>query len=420
MTIRRHIDWDGKMFFGHVSVGVDNTDDNAPVAKEALMFHLVFINSCWKIPLGYFLVDSITGDQLHVLINQSLQLLRECNITVAAITFDGARGNLSAARKFGCDLMDMWDYKTHFTVNGNEHPISFFLDPAHMLKLVRNTLADYKEIFDTNMESIKWDYLDLLVTLQEHEGLKLGNKLTRAHIFFTKQKMKVKLAAQLFSNSVADALQYCLDNNVSGFEGCAATIRFIRIFNRLFDILNSRSIHAKYSKQALHPGNIEETKKFLEDTRKYILALRTRSQVLICTSNRKTGFMGFLCCIQSTVCIYDHYVANAKYLKYFPVYKSSQDHIERLFGYLRSRNGHNNNPTARELYYSMKKIWVHRELHESSSSSGNAIPLDKIRILRPLIQQSPEEGINKTTGRIQIINESEENELDLPLYASGK
>lgn len=38
-----------------------------------------------------------------------------------------------------------------------------------MLKLIGNTLADYKEILDPNVESIKWDYLNLLLrsTLQE-------------------------------------------------------------------------------------------------------------------------------------------------------------------------------------------------------------------------------------------------------------
>ena len=32
--------------------------------------------------------------------------------------------------------------------------------------------------------------------------------------------------------------------NLPGFEGCEATMRFIRIFDKLFDILNSRTLRS--------------------------------------------------------------------------------------------------------------------------------------------------------------------------------
>jgi len=56
-------------------------------------------------------------------------------------------------------------------------------------------------------------------------------------------KMKVKLATQLLSKSVADALFFCQNNlNLKDFEDYDGTIRFIRIMNDAFDILNSRNI----------------------------------------------------------------------------------------------------------------------------------------------------------------------------------
>ncbi len=54
--------------------------------------------------------------------------------------------------------------------------------------------------------------------------------------------MKVKLAAQTLSSSVADALVFCdevMSNNE--FRDCVATVKFIRIIDRLFDVLNSRN-----------------------------------------------------------------------------------------------------------------------------------------------------------------------------------
>ena len=65
-----------------------------------------------------------------------------------------------------------------------------------MLKLTRNTLASYGILKDAEGNPIKWEYIKELNTLQETEGLRLGNKLKNAHIQWTKQKMKVNIAAK--------------------------------------------------------------------------------------------------------------------------------------------------------------------------------------------------------------------------------
>ena len=57
--------------------------------------------------------------------------------------------------------------------------------------------------------------------------------------------MKVKLAAQTLSSSVADAIEYFLKEGDPKFQGANGTIKFIRVVDRLFDLLNSRSPHGK-------------------------------------------------------------------------------------------------------------------------------------------------------------------------------
>lgn len=93
--------------------------------------------------------------------------------------------------------------------------------------------------------------------------------------------MKDKLAAQIFSTSVGNALQYCLENHIVGFEGCEATIEFVHHFDTLFDILNSRSIGAEGWKQALHSNNINTVRAFFEKSKDYILSLRTMGGTLV-------------------------------------------------------------------------------------------------------------------------------------------
>ena len=88
--------------------------------------------------------------------------------------------------------------------------------------------------------------------MQEKEGLRLGNKLKLSHIQWWQQKMKVNLAAQTFSASVADAIGYCRDTlKLPQFQGSEATVKFIQTFDHLFDILNSRNPCAKGFKAAL-------------------------------------------------------------------------------------------------------------------------------------------------------------------------
>ena len=61
MSIRKHVQWDPKagMRRGYVDVGTKIYDDSLPVATEALVFIAVSVNSNWKIPCGYFLVNGL-------------------------------------------------------------------------------------------------------------------------------------------------------------------------------------------------------------------------------------------------------------------------------------------------------------------------------------------------------------------------
>lgn len=103
-----------------------------------------------------------------------------------------------------------------------------------MVKLIRYTFGEKKTFLNGKGNLIDFDFIQKLFILQETEGCHLANKLRKYHIFFFKQKMKVKLATQLLCQSVADSLKF---SEVNG------TMKFIEIFNARFDILNPRSIY---------------------------------------------------------------------------------------------------------------------------------------------------------------------------------
>ena len=107
-----------------------------------------------------------------------------------------------------------------------------------MIKLVRNTWSDLG-VKDGDGNEIRWQYIKDLVELQTREGLTLANKLKKRHINWRSEKMKVSLASQVLSESVACALEFCENTlKLQAFQGSSATVKFIRIFNHLFDILN--------------------------------------------------------------------------------------------------------------------------------------------------------------------------------------
>ena len=54
----------------------------------------------------------------------------------------------------------------------------------------------------------KWSFI---TELFEYQNLRLGNKLTKSHVDISTHKMKVVLAAQVLSNSTADALRHLRD-----------------------------------------------------------------------------------------------------------------------------------------------------------------------------------------------------------------
>ncbi|CAK9291933.1 unnamed protein product [Gordionus sp. m RMFG-2023] len=99
------------------------------------------------------------------------------------------------------------------------------------MKLLRNLLADAKLLINDG-SIINWDYITKLYNLQENEGLRAGNKLNLSHIQFYKQKMKVKLAVQVFSASVGKVLAFAKNLNIFGFDNCDGTIEFILLIDK--------------------------------------------------------------------------------------------------------------------------------------------------------------------------------------------
>lgn len=114
--------------------------------------------------------------------------------------------------------------------------------------------------------------------------------------------MRVRLAAQTFSISVADALEYCRSDIAhKEFQDAEPTIIFCIVINNVFDILYTRNFLSKNTfNKPINSNNKESIIKYIDEAIDYIkklqcIDIRKKSNSntrLVVESNRKTGFVG--------------------------------------------------------------------------------------------------------------------------------
>jgi len=404
MAIRQQIEWDGKHMTGYVDFGTGIDDDSVPVAREALTFMIVGVNCSFKIPVGYFLIAGLNGTEKANLINQCLRKLHVVGVTIASLTFDGAASNLNMAKILGCSLEWNENFKTSFPHPVTQQPVAIFLDVCHMLKLVRSTFCEKKSLVDGDNQFVDYQFIEKLHTLQNTEGLNLGNKLRSSHMLWFKKKMNVKLAAQLLSESVAQSLQFCRDENLPGFDGCTATIKFLQLFNKLFDIMNSRTLHSFGFKRPIQPSNESDIIQFLYEAKAYIFSLKeSKFGRNILDSNRKTGFLGFAVCIDSLLSVYQFLIHSGRFgMHFLCTFKFSQDHLELFFGKVRSMGGFNNNPSARHFCAAYKRLLIHNDIQDVLR--GNCLPLETVPILT--VSSTSPAALALESPSLTLINDS--------------
>ncbi|KAL4127129.1 hypothetical protein QTP88_011327 [Uroleucon formosanum] len=308
MSIKQHVHWTGTRHQGYIDFGLGGKTeemDNLPYAKDAFVIMVVGMNTSWKVPIAYYLINGISAEEKANIILNCLQELDTTGIIIKTLTFDGAANNLSMASELGANLQYS-ELKPYFL-----HP-------------------------NTNDKKLPWRLEDI-----NESGLHSATKLRNRHIYYFREKMKIRLAVQTFSTSGANAILFCMnDLKLDNFQGADATIEFCLRINNIFDILNTRNFLSK--------GTYNKS-----------INKRTKTEIF-------------------------HYIEESiDYLAGgFNAMKNQQnvDHIEMLFSAIRAKGGFNNNPTVSQFEAAYKSIIVHSEI--KSSSSANCMALDDTTILR--------------------------------------
>ena len=154
--------------------------------------------------------------------------LDETGLIVKSIVSDVGSSNQKMV-----SALEITESKPYFRFK--DRKIYFFFDPPHLLKCMRNNLKVHN-LMVRNGEIVSWVFIYQFFFLQDFQNeLRLAPKLTAKHFIENDfQKMKVQLAAQVFSHTVAASMNtYVALNKLD--KSAEPTIRFIIFINRLVD-----------------------------------------------------------------------------------------------------------------------------------------------------------------------------------------
>ncbi|PAA74741.1 hypothetical protein BOX15_Mlig006180g2 [Macrostomum lignano] len=166
--------------------------------------------------------------------------------------------------------------------------------------------------------------------------------------------MKVSLAAQVFSHSVASGMRVLVDHDRME-KSALQTAEFVEKVNEMFDILNSASLFGKHGKGAVTEESAETVLSQLSAAQEFILTWRF-SPVRGGRSKTTMPFKeGWLLSIESAKRII-HFGLREAGVSYLCLRRFSQDHVENFFSMVRGRNGFNEKPELHAFLGALRSI----------------------------------------------------------------
>lgn len=323
------------------------------LARYLLLFMVKGITTELCFPLSYYATDGITADLLYPLLWEAIRTLElVTDLRVLFITCDGASPNRKFFNIHGEGEL------VNFTRNPYNRALNiyFISDVPHLLKTARNCLSNSYSHRNTRSlwrgNTISWMYF---VNLYRDfcSGLySLCPKLKQDHIQLTSfSVMNVKLAAQVLSSTVANALELKYGPHVH------ETVQFIRLMDKWFDIMNVKNLNECILKRKpdLAPFRQVDDPRlgwllgdFLDYFREWKNLVNARDvskseqAAMMLSYQTMQGLEISVKSIVSCIKIVLNEGADFVLTRTF-----NQDKVEQFFGLLRMRGGANDNPNVR-------------------------------------------------------------------------
>ena len=166
MSISKKKDFNGTTIFGYVDTGEELIEQPKVLAQHALVFLLCPLGKSWKVPIAYFLVASLSSEQLKRLVMEGLKRCAAVGMNVHNLVFDGASTNFSMCASLGCNFTSVPPI-TSFPHPTSNHMVNVMPDLVHMLKVVRNCFGQWDYLVDCDGGKINFQHVRNLYEIQK-------------------------------------------------------------------------------------------------------------------------------------------------------------------------------------------------------------------------------------------------------------
>lgn len=350
------------------------------IASHALVFMVRGVHKNFKIPIGYFFAKGTTPSEvLAELLVDGIKMLQSIGFNVvASISDQGAtnRGAINLLR----DKCEEGEYESLYIVD--EAKIVHLFDTPHLIKNIRNNMMTADVRFGKDGQFIaKWDDI---IKYSEYDLLEFGKKcgLTHDHLYPNgKVKMRVKLATQVFSYSVAAAIcSIVVASEGKKLADCLSTAKFLYEVDLLFDVCNGPGRKDKTKDQRCHVTDDSlhhrlwkemywrlKNWKFVRKVEQDNDTVTEKVYVPPCVTGWMDNIKGFRRLWKTLKGLGFNYMN----LRYF-----NSDPVENFFSIIRQNNGSNRYPTCRQFQAAYKCCMINNAFHHFKSYSKNCMDDD--------------------------------------------
>ncbi|XP_043283154.1 uncharacterized protein [Venturia canescens] len=304
-------------------------------------------------PIAVFaLKNSVKGDELAKLVVKAIVYLENCGAKIHGVIADGAKTNqkMWSLLDVRAGISNTKSWFTHPL--DNERKVFVFSDAPHVFKNIRNRLYNKRRLRTSpDKKYVDWKFFEALFNVDtQHVGnARACPKLSKRHIELDNtSKMRVRLATQIFSNSVAQGLAFYASQKFEALADCEETIAFCKRLNDTFDALNRKTPNEGLTPQSPDFKVLQDTLQWLNDWQSDVLAGKLSSDEFL-TQDTSTGLRLSLTSTMD-MCVY---LINKFDFKYLLTGKVNQDDLEKFFSTIRQAagcNDHPNCPTFLQLY----------------------------------------------------------------------
>jgi len=268
---------------------------------------------------------------------------------------------------------------------------------------MRNNLK--KHNFKHGEHTIDWWHIVNFYNFDKENDIRLAPKLTDDHIclpMFT--KMRVRLAAQIFSHTVAAGIATLNRLGKLPVES-KSTAYFVDFMDKLFNCFNSSSRKScKPLGQALsdHSGHV----KFLQEAFEYLAEFKLPNNKSLPCIN------GWQISIKSLLSLWSDFRSSYAF-EFLLTNRLNQDCLENLFSIIRGKGGKRENPDAREFRAAYRQVVFDQIL---LPSPGSNCEIDRDGILLSLTNITMSNNSSSTTvsraGRSDVQTDQNFTDVD--------